>query len=73
MVERSPRGQYLPFVAAVLAGAALPAWAAGAAPARPVASSQLHAWEAGEDRGPSRRGCTSACAAPTPISGACWP
>ena len=51
MVERSPRGQYLPFVAAVLAGAALPAWAAGAAPARPVASSQLHAWEAGDDPG----------------------
>ena len=51
MVERSPRGQYLPFVAAVLAGAALPAWAAGAAPARALASAQLHAWEAGDDPG----------------------
>jgi thimet oligopeptidase len=34
---------------AVLACAALPAWAAGAATPKAVASKDLHAWEAGED------------------------
>jgi hypothetical protein len=49
MVGRSPRGHALPLVVAVLACAALPAWAARAAPARAVASKDLHAWEAGDD------------------------
>ena len=49
MVGRSLRGHCLPFVAAVLACAALPAWAAGAAPPEAVASKDLHAWEAGDD------------------------
>jgi len=49
MVGRSPRGHCLPFVVAVLACAALPAWAAGAATPKAVASTALHSWEAGED------------------------
>src|SRR3984893_6267545 len=49
MVGRSLRGHCLPFVAAVLACAALPAWAAGAAPPEAVASKDLHAWEGGDD------------------------
>src|SRR6266404_5916762 len=49
MVDRSARGCCLPFVAAVLACAALPAWAASPAPARAAAATDLHAWEAGDD------------------------
>jgi thimet oligopeptidase len=49
MVGRSLRGHCLPLGFAVLAVAALPAWAAGAAPPEAVASTDLHAWEAGED------------------------
>ena len=49
MVGRSPRGHYLLCVVAVVACAALPAWAAGAATPKAVASKELHAWEAGDD------------------------
>src|SRR4029077_17262769 len=49
MVDRAPRGHFLPFVVVVLACATVPAWAAGAAPARAAASTELHAWEAGGD------------------------
>jgi thimet oligopeptidase len=48
MVGRSLRGHYLPLVVAVLA-CALAAWAAGAATPRAVASTDLHAWQAGDD------------------------
>src|SRR3982074_494298 len=50
MAGRPPRGPYLRAVVAVLACAALPAWAAGAATPKAVASKELHAWEAGDDR-----------------------
>ena len=49
MAGRSPRGHCLPFVVAVLACAAAPAWTAGAATPKAVASNDLHSWEAGED------------------------
>ena len=49
MAGRSPRGHCVPFFVALLACAALPARAAGPAPARAVASKDLHAWDAGDD------------------------
>src|SRR5256886_2187195 len=49
MAGRSPRGHCVPFFVALLGCAALPARAAGPAPARAVASNDLHAWDAGDD------------------------
>src|ERR1700730_17664915 len=49
MFGLAPLGPHCPFGFAVLAVAALPAWAAGAAPPMAVASKELHAWEAGDD------------------------
>jgi len=69
MVDRSPRGHYLPFVAAVLALTRPARWAEGRRTGQGRSLTDLHDWRPARTRRPWEAGCTRICAGGrTPIS-----